>query len=380
MHPNFLCFIFSGVGLSKLYKKFALPSKARMTFCKCTLAVLIAYAYRRGFTKSDQSNNVYFRNYASSILETLPDSSVLFINYDQQWTSIRYMQECENVRTDITSINLSMMSYEWWSKKHDLYPHIKFPGSHYTYQKGGFNFAQLLDANDAFDGKAFIGGNLSYREDSYSRQYDEVPHGIVRRIIKNGTHKKTTAESYRKDSEKVWQVIANEHSTGLPPLSQYGLDTWEWTIRREFFEHFVSRATHLLDLALASENVDRSKLKSIVEAGSWLEAARLNDDISNDSPAIWKNLGLTYMNIVRNSAKVFPTVNNIFKNTDNSFLLESIDDVWWNEKEHTDWKGWSSIRWERSWGHFLEMESAKNDQSFEQVKALYESVLGSIGR
>ena len=298
------------------------------------------------------------------------------------------MQECEGVRKDITSINLSMMSYEWWSKKHELYPNIQFPGSHYSYQKGGFNFAQLLDANHAFGGKAFIGGNLVHQDDSYKRRYEEIPHGIVRRIIRKGSDKDTTTESFRKESSKIWQVIAQEHGKGLPSLSQYGDDTWEWTIRREFFEHFVSRAAHLLDLALSSSDsdhnnkkIDRSKLKSIAEASAWLEAARLNDDISNDSPAIWKNLGLAYMNIVRNDEIKFPSVKDLFKDTENSFLLENVrKDVWWDENDTKDWKAWASIRWQISWGHFLEMESAKNDPSYEKVKEIYNMVLKSMGK
>jgi hypothetical protein len=378
MHPNLLCFILSGVGLTKLCKNFAQNSIPRINYCKCVLAVLTAYAYQKGFSMNDQSDNVYFRNYASSILNTLPNSAVLFINYDQQWTSVRYMQECEGLRTDIKSINLSMMSYEWWSTKHELYPDINFPGSHYTSQRGGFNFAQLLNANNAFDGNVFIGGNLSYRDDIYSRSYDEVPHGIVRRITRKSDMKETTAESYQKESTKVWQVIAQEHSVGLPPLSKYSDDTWEWTIRREFFEHFISRASHLLDLAVSRDESNSPKLKAIAEAGAWLEAARLNDDITNDYPAIWKNLGLAYMNIVRANEKTFPNVKNLFINTENSFLFESLRGVWWNKNEDKDWKGWASIRWEETWAHFLGMETAKTDQSFEQVKTLYNSVLQSV--
>ena len=62
----------------------------------------------------DQSNNYYFHNYAKAILDTLPQNSLLLINYDQQWTSVRYLQECEHFRNDITSIHLGMMSYRWW--------------------------------------------------------------------------------------------------------------------------------------------------------------------------------------------------------------------------------------------------------------------------
>ena len=93
---------------------------------------LVAFATGKNYSKIDQSSNVYFDNYARSILESLPKESLLIINYDQQWTSVRYLQECEGVRPDVTSLNLSMMSFKWWEKKHELYPRMKFPGTHYT--------------------------------------------------------------------------------------------------------------------------------------------------------------------------------------------------------------------------------------------------------
>ena len=110
MHPNILCFILSGVGLSNL-----MLSKEWVSQIGTVLLVVLTWnAARNGMKVNDQSDNVYFRNYAMSILRTLPKDSILFTNYDQQWTSIRYLQECEAVRKDITTINLSMMSYDWW--------------------------------------------------------------------------------------------------------------------------------------------------------------------------------------------------------------------------------------------------------------------------
>ena len=78
------------------------------------LIILTWNAAVDGMKSNDQSDNIYFRNYAMSILKTLPTNSVLFTNYDQQWTSVRYLQECEAVRKDVTTINVSMMSSDWW--------------------------------------------------------------------------------------------------------------------------------------------------------------------------------------------------------------------------------------------------------------------------
>ncbi len=166
-------------------------------------------------------------------------------------------------------------------------------------------------------------------------------------------------------------------------MSQYGPDTWEWTINREFFDHFVSRAAHLLDLAITADKTEGSKLKSIAEAGAWLEAAKLNDDMTKNSPATWKNLGLAYMNLVRSRETKFPELENVFKHTANQFLIESVTDkIWWSTKneDNMDWKSWSSMKWESSWGHYMKMDDAKKDPSFQQIKSIYETVLESVRR
>jgi len=76
----------------------------------------------------DTSSTTHFANYASAILSPLPRNAVLLINYDQQWTSVRYAQVCEGYRADITALQLSMMTYAWFESKRHLYPHLVFPG------------------------------------------------------------------------------------------------------------------------------------------------------------------------------------------------------------------------------------------------------------
>ena len=116
-----------------------------------------------------------------------------------------------------------------------MYPHITFPGKYYTrentqrWHDGGFTFSELLNANSETHGdKIFLGGMLSYPDSAFERDFDEIPHGIVRKIVKKREGSFIKAEDYRQLSYKVWKVIANEHSSGLPNEMRYKEDTWEW--------------------------------------------------------------------------------------------------------------------------------------------------------
>eukprot|EP00970_Alexandrium_tamarense_P020005 scaffold14715_cov221-Alexandrium_tamarense.AAC.1 len=311
-----------------------------------------------------------------SILEPLPSSSLLFINYDQQWTSIRYLQECEMVRTDVTSINLR-------ESKHSLYSDISFPGTHYTkgntqkWLDGGFTFAELIESNfDAFDGNIFIGGNLNYEDPVFSSEYEEVPYGLVRKIVKKPHG--SSAEEYRVDSLRSWSIVSKHLSSNLPNGVKYTQSTWEWTIRREFFDHMVSRSTFLLDLAL--KEAQSRVLPSIAESAAWLELASSWDDKHlSTSPSMKKNLGLAYMNIVRNKeSDHFPLVQDIFVGDGGN--TNSTRHNWWSgssTEEGDNWKGWATIRWKEEWGSFLTIESSKFEPGYDQVKSIYESVMQS---
>ena len=67
----------------------------------------------------------------------------------------------------------------------------------------------------------------------------------------------------------------------------------------------------------------------------WMEVAKLNDDMIMNSVAIWKNVGLVYIHIVRSNEvgthSSFPLVINIFSHINNSFLMNKNKYIWWNE-------------------------------------------------
>ena len=381
MQPNILAFILVGYGLFLLCLMVS-----RIQTVVLFLVMLVSISFRKGYTLSNQSDNYFFHNYARGILDSIPPNSLLFINYDQQWTSIRYMQECEQLRPDITSINLSMMSYKWFETKQSLYPNITFPGTHYTqissaqWYNGGFSFTELLDNNfDVFKGNIFIGGNLNY-DNEHLKSFDEVPYGMTRQFVRLADLPGISPESYRHKSSLAWKVIGRYHKN-LPHPRRYGQDTWEWTIGREFYSHWIARGTYLLDLVVKaiSNESSNTALPSLIESTMWLEYARLADTTESPSASMLKNLGLAYLHIVRtsNSKFISDDVSNSFTalKVGNIDMSEVLSGTWIDRANNiNDVKSWASSRWNLAWKQFLSMADAKSDPSFEQVKSIYEQV------
>ena len=371
IHPGTLCFILVGVGFDAAARSFSPRTAAR--FMPIIMVAIPLMTYKSNFFDADQRRNQVFRGYASSILETLPPNSVLIINYDMTFTSVRYMQECEGFRDDVQSINLSMMTYPWFKEKQQLHRGLNFPGSHYTkgntvaWLNGGFTFSEVIDANP--DVNIFIAGRLNHDDQTYVEQFEEKPHGLVRQIARRSDSIEP-AEVYRNSSLHVWKtVVKHLPPANLPSETKYPESTWEWTVKREFVDHLVSTSTYLLDIALKGSQTQA--LLSIAEAAAWLEVASSLDERLENSPSMKKNLGLAYMNIVRSKENHLPIVDDIF-----GYINNETKHVWVGQNDE-DWKAWATNQWQRTWGQFLEIDSAREEPDYFIVKQIYESVMKS---
>lgn len=204
-----------------------------------SLLVLLAIyrQYHTWLPVSDQHKATYFRQYAHSVLAPLPLNAVLFINYDQQWSSVRYIQQCLHIRPDITTINLSMMSYPWFTYKQSLFPHLKFPGNYLTsphsatiHTENAFTFLSFLHANIK-QHKVFLGGELNYADPQLFEEFSLVPVGLVSQFIP--VTKASNASVYLTQFKRNIKTVLSQLHT-LPDPEQYSSNTWEWTIDRDF--------------------------------------------------------------------------------------------------------------------------------------------------
>lgn len=135
--PNVVVFTWFGIGLGYIANLFSqvvgrnskVAKSVASTVCQVACLALIAVQIWRWHELCDQSQAFYIRNYAQALLDPLPQDAILFVNFDLQWTSLRYFQRCELRRPDVTILNLSMMTYNWFATKHNHYPNLQFPGS-----------------------------------------------------------------------------------------------------------------------------------------------------------------------------------------------------------------------------------------------------------
>ena len=152
--------------------------------CACVLLQLASWS-----AVSDQRAATHFRDYAHALLDPLPDNSLLLINYDMQWTAVRYVQKCEGHRADVTAINLSMMTYHWFQHKRELYPNISFPGLYHgsadrvaAHQQGAFSMHSFVTANiDSMD--VFLGGKFSFKDPLFEKDFELAPFGLVSKVV-----------------------------------------------------------------------------------------------------------------------------------------------------------------------------------------------------
>ena len=188
-------------------------------------ALLIIYQMKKHYYVSDQSKSIYFPNYAKAILDGLPKDATILLNYDMQWTSIRYLQQCEKYRTDITSINLALMSYDWFQHKQKHYPNLDFPGLLYNpyldelelrntrkieniaksskIKLPFYNLYDFLQSNPRKD--IYITGIVNSAETSLFSTYSFEPVGLASKILfKNET---SNGRTYGDNLVRDWKRI-----------------------------------------------------------------------------------------------------------------------------------------------------------------------------
>ncbi|DBA05317.1 TPA: hypothetical protein N0F65_007479 [Lagenidium giganteum] len=384
--PNVIVFIWLGVGLAKVMditlrniEPTACVAPSMVRFLGWTLRVicvcLVAFQITTWYRVCDQSKAWYIHNYASALLDPLPANAVLFVNFDLQWTSLRYLQRCERRRPDVTIINLSMMTYKWFGTKHQHYPKLVFPGTRLVPFGGapdGFTLSAFLDANyerlvrkprrkDAGRGGIFLGGKLNYNDQDFSASYDLVPYGLLdefRPLKEPPTPLQTWYATQQTVNDQVHARLSK-----LPPNDPYNDETWEWTIARDYRMKRLSWSTHLLDRTISE---DPFNLALLVEATHAMEYSYQFEPRQFWTPAaVLKNLGLAYAQIVKANHDFPPSSGDPFLN----------DVVGHGVVDKTKYKDRASSRMLEVWHAWLQVPEARQDTAYQPIASIVQQFL-----
>lgn len=306
MQPNIVVFIVSA--LFPAYHLNNLRSQGHRFLAillGVTLAcILPAYQYHMYENVSDQSNNYYMENYAKAIVAGLPANSVLMVGYDQQWTSLRYLQQCEGFRPDLAIVNGPMLTYEWQGSYYEAYQSwskcARFPPGYWVHShsqpyidKEGFSTTEMFAMNlEACPGGFYFTGKLNHATDTtYNDTYILQSMGFVTQVLPR--QQEPSFEGWLARSVEVWHRAFEVIHGDLPPLEKYSPETWEWTVRRDLFDKTCADAQLILEKGIQQNNVDM-----MIYAATTFRNA-YESDHSGFSPDNIKNLGLAYVSLAR---------------------------------------------------------------------------------
>lgn len=98
------------------------------------LIMIISIILYHNYPLFDKSKTGYVMHlYGKLTLDSLPTQSLLLSHTDLDWNTVRYLQLCESIRTDVTHLNFQLMPYPWFpSKQRSLYPLINFPNTNFA--------------------------------------------------------------------------------------------------------------------------------------------------------------------------------------------------------------------------------------------------------
>lgn len=288
--PDLLVFLFVGIGFAFLIKHYKVNRKWAIS----AAIVLVVLQVGVNFKKENARNNYSFAEFGKNLLKPLPKDAVFFTLGDINTNAVRYVQQCENYRTDVKVLDRSLMSYPWLKRiqqKH--YPDIHLPGVAYNPRHPlGYNFKKLFDSN--FDQHkiymTFIKqkGAMESGDKSHTKDYRLVPYGLSFKVEKKSSPFKI--EDYISKSSPYLINPEIAFSDPPPPAS------WEEVIYNNYWLGHHLRAVEILRYGMA-HNYEQKYLKKAKNL-----IYQLIDKRQDNSPAdYYKNIGIAHHHLERKS-------------------------------------------------------------------------------
>lgn len=237
----------------------------------CTVASLVTHL-RTQYPLHDHSGTHAFWTAGAAALDAFPPHSIVLLNGDLNNNMLKYPQQCEGRRPDVSLLSLQLMSWDWFVPvQRANYPNVTFPGVRYHVNTPrSFNIKRFLDANVAPPGPAagskkkvrspggvFLCGpfkdgdhsNIRYRDATTGADslfYEEHPFGLCSQLLPAGSAPPDLADFLRRG----WKGLARIADLPAYAPERFGEETWE----RVLYKDNWARLLHLASYASFHSN------------------------------------------------------------------------------------------------------------------------------
>eukprot|EP00054_Salpingoeca_dolichothecata_P029263 m.229359 g.229359 ORF g.229359 m.229359 type:complete len:477 (+) comp26440_c0_seq1:751-2181(+) len=287
LQPSMIAAVFAGLGFSYVSNRFKFSQVLSLGIG----GLLICAQVGRNLHERDESHNTAVRDFGKTLLEHLPENSILLTMGDLVGNSARYVQHCENVRPDVRLIDLEMMTFEWYlAMLEDSFPGVVFPATTKVYRLGAefFSMRTFLDANiDRFD--IFVFDGMNPEDNTWQDVYELRHYGLPDKIVRKNS--KFNPTEWRQAMKMIPQFP-------LPPNPErYDNRTWERVVIDGYYSAGVKLA---IEFNTQGEKLSRSEEKKEAFGAALEIYEKLFATMPPPLPVFWhKNFGLAALNMLR---------------------------------------------------------------------------------
>lgn len=325
MQPNIIICFYTGIGCFRFLfgvwhdqGKFFMRIISRFTFA----SILVWTVSREHMMTSwkEPSRGMIIHDYATAVLSSLPENSLLLSYSDLNWNSVRYLQTCEDKRKDITHLSLQLVPYTWFEEQQSqLYSNVIFPQIQADVstdkQSPGYHdfLISLLKANidnDAFEGGIYIEMQSILNTDIqtggiYKNELTLLPWGMVYRVLpksnsndKTFTHLRTKWQPKSLSTRSKVREVMKDHIS-----SKVNEGSWEFAAISVYWDMYYQLGLHILGIALTLPTAVQKDIKILPK---YIQSLRISSKLlSQVSKANDNHKGIVNQNekdLIKNTA------------------------------------------------------------------------------
>ncbi|KAJ6652746.1 hypothetical protein lerEdw1_010937 [Lerista edwardsae] len=272
MQSNAVLAVLAGLGFSSLFSLGeALTGSSRALHCLewFVATLLVTGQIYSNYGVCDQSANDVVDRFARNLLSSLPPGAVVLLRGDLPGNSLRYLQYCEGVRSDVTLVDQEMMTYRWYLLKLAKHlPGVHFPGNRWNPVEGSFpdgtvtfNLLRFLKVNKHKETFACIG--LHEGDPTWKKDYSLRPWGSCDKLV----------PSKAPFDPGEWVDRTNNLYNWSEAYGRFDASSWEAVANEEMWQARMKTAFFLFDLA------ETASMSADVKAELYTLAYKLYRDI-----------------------------------------------------------------------------------------------------